>query len=633
MSEHACIPSPCRLIGPRISVFFDTFYLHGRTLHGRTPHGRYSHGRGGLAPVALRAGSGLLLSLFLYLLLLLQLLPGPATAASRAPAEGRRGMVVSSHAEAARAGHAMLARGGNAVDAAVATAFAVGVAQPFSTGIGGGAFILIRTGAGEVVAIDARETAPAAAHRDMFVQPGLPERPSVFGPLAVGTPGFVAGMALALERWGTLSLAEVLGPAIAIAREGFPVGAHHVRMVERMRPLLESGAFPETARIQLPPGGESVERGWRLVQPDLARSLEAIAAQGPKAFYEGDLAAKMVGAVQGRGGLLSAEDLASYEPKLREPVRGRYRELDVYSFPPPSSGGIVLVEVLNIVEGFDLAGHGAGSAAADHRVAEAMKLAFADRAAYMGDPDFVDIPVERLVSKEYGAEQRARINPPRLQRAPWTWGRGEAAIRVEGPGLPMDDSGTAHLSVTDAAGNAVAITSTINTPFGSGITVAGTGIVLNNEMDDFSVAPDTPNAYGLVDTRGANAVAPKKRPLSSMSPTIVVKEGRPFMVTGSPGGPRIISTTLLTILNVVDFGMDVQAAVSAPRFHHQWVPDKLFVESDMPADVVQGLRERGHVVDDSRRHWSSAQSIVIDPASGRHFGGSDPRSDGMAIGY
>jgi len=542
-------------------------------------------------------------------------------------------MVVSSHVEAARAGHAMLARGGNAVDAAVAASFAVGVAQPFSTGLGGGAFILIRSAAGEVVAIDARETAPAAATRDMYVQPGLPERPSLFGPLAVGTPGFVAGMALALERWGTLSLAEVLQPAIAIAREGFPVGPYHVRMLERMRPLLESGAFPETARIQLPAAGASLERCWRLVQPDLAATLETIALQGPKAFYEGDIARRIVAEMQLRGGLLSAEDLAGYEPKLREPVRGRYRGLDIYSFPPPSSGGVVLIEILNIVEGFDLAGYGAGSAAADHRVAEAMKLAFADRAAYMGDPDFVDIPVARLVSKEYAAKQRARINPPRSRRAPWSWGRGEAAIRVEGPGLPANDSGTAHLSVSDAAGNAVAITSTINTPFGSGITVAGTGIVLNNEMDDFSVAPDTPNAYGLVDTRGANAVAPLKRPLSSMTPTIVTKEGRPFMVTGSPGGPRIISTTLQTILNVVDYGMDVQAAVSAPRFHHQWVPDKLFVESDMPADVVKGLRERGHEVDDARRHWSSAQSIVIDPASGRHLGGSDPRSDGMAIGY
>ena len=605
MSERVRQPSPCRPVRPAFSVFSDTFCRVGS--------------RG------IRFG--------LCLLLLTSLAGGTAWAASQAPAEGRRGMVVSSHVEAARAGHAMLARGGNAVDAAVAASFAVGVAQPFSTGIGGGAFILIRTAAGEVVAVDARETAPAAAHRDMYVQPGLPERASMFGPLAVGTPGFVAGMALALERWGTLSLAEVLEPAIRIAREGFPIGPYHVKMVERMRRLLESGAFPETARIQLPRDGAPLERGWVLRQPELAKTLEMIAAQGPKAFYEGDIARRIVGEMQVRGGILTGEDLAGYVPKVREAVRGQYRGLDVYSFPPPSSGGVVLVEILNILEGFDLAAYGAGSAAADHRVAEAMKLAFADRAAYMGDPDFVEVPVERLVSKEYAAAQRKRINPPRKRLAPWTWGRGEEAIRVEGPGLPADDSGTAHLSVTDAAGNAVAVTGTINTPFGSGITVAGTGVVLNNEMDDFSVAPDTPNAYGLVDTRGANAVAAGKRPLSSMTPTIVTKEGRPFMVTGSPGGPRIISTTLLTILNVVDYGMNVQAAVSAPRFPHQWVPDKLFVESDMPADVVEGLRARGHEVDASRKRWSSAQSIVIDPASGRHFGGSDPRSDGMAIGY
>jgi gamma-glutamyltranspeptidase/glutathione hydrolase len=292
-----------------------------------------------------------------------------------------------------------------------------------------------------------------------------------------------------------------------------------------------------------------------------------------------------------------------------------------------------LVEALNILEGFDLAAHGAGSSASGHRIAEALKLAFADRAAWLGDPDFVEIPLEELTNKDYAAKLRERINPPWWRRAPWRWGRGEMAIRVRGPGLPVDDAGTTHLSVTDASGGAVALTMTINTPFGSGITVPGTGIVLNNEMDDFAKAPDLPNVYGLVDTRGANAVAPGKRPLSSMTPTIALRDGRLFMVTGSPGGPKIISTALLTLLNVVDFGMNVQAAVSAPRLHHQWIPDTLLVEPDTPADVVRALRGRGHQVEVAERNWSAAEAIVVDPETGWHLGGSDPRRDGLALGY
>jgi len=266
-------------------------------------------------------------------------------------------------------------------------------------------------------------------------------------------------------------------------------------------------------------------------------------------------------------------------------------------------------------------------------IGETMKLAFADRAAYLGDPDYVEVPVATLISKDYAAQQRARINPAWYRRAPWNWGRGETVIEVRGPGLPANDSGTTHLSVTDEYGNAVAITQTINTPYGSGITVPGTGILLNNEMDDFAVAPDTPNAYGLVDTTGANAIAPGKRPLSSMTPTIVVKDGKTFMVSGSPGGPRIISTTLLTLLNVIDYDMDVQAAVSAPRIHHQWQPNTLYVEPEVTVDVIEGLRKRGHPVEVAPHDWSSAQSIVIDAQTGWHTGGSDPRGDGLAAGY
>jgi gamma-glutamyltranspeptidase/glutathione hydrolase len=326
------------------------------------------------------------------------------------------------------------------------------------------------------------------------------------------------------------------------------------------------------------------------------------------------------------------EDLAGYAPRLREPVRGSYRGLEVLSFPPPSSGGVALVQALNILEGFDVAARGAGSSAAVHLVAEAMKLAFADRAAWLGDPDFVDVPVAGLVSKRYAAGLAARLDPAWWRRPPWRWGSGERALRVTGPGEPPRGAGTTHLSVMDAAGSAVAITQTVNLLFGSGITVPGTGIVLNDEMDDFSVAPDVPNAFGLVDVRGANAVAPGKRPLSSMTPSVLVKGGRALLATGSPGGPRIISTTLLSILNVVEFGMDVQEAVAAPRFHHQWQPDELLVEPATPRDVVEALEARGHHVVVAPHDWSSAQAVHFDAASGLFFGGSDPRSDGLALG-
>jgi len=558
-------------------------------------------------------------------------IPRPVDAASRAPAHSRNGMVATSQVDATRAGVEMLAAGGNAIDAAVASAFAVGVTQPFSSGIGGGAFILIRLADGKVVAIDGRETAPGAADRDMYVRPGVAEDASAYGALAVGTPGMVAGLALALERHGTMTLAEVMAPAIRLARDGFAISPYHVDMMAWKRPRLE-GRFPETLRIHYPPAGVALEPGWRLVQTDLAGTLEQIAEHGPRTFYEGKIAGAIAARVQEGGGLVTIEDLSTYTPKVREAVRGTYRGYDIYSFPPPSSGGIALIESLNILEGIDLASYGAGSSASIHRIVEAMKFAFADRAAHLGDADFVEVPVARLTDKDYAAEMRARINPPWWQRAPWRWGGGERALTLEGPGLPQNDSGTAHLSVTDATGNAVAITVTINTLYGSGITVPGTGIVLNNEMDDFAKAPYEPNSYGLIDTLGRNAVAPYKRPLSSMTPTIVAKDGRTVFVTGSPGGPRIISTVLLTIINTIDYGMDVQQAVSAPRVHHQWVPDKLRVEAAVPADVIDALRARGHNVEVSDWDWSVAEAIAIDPETGWHTGGSDPRSQGLALG-
>ena len=565
---------------------------------------------------------------------LIVLLSPAAWAASPAPAWAPNGMVVSSQADATRAGVTLLQAGGNAVDAAVATAFAVGVTQPFSTGIGGGGFILIRTAAGEVVAIDGRETAPAAATADMYIREGVDERASVRGPLAVGTPGLVAGLAMALELYGTKTLSECMQPAIALAETGFEVSAYNVRLMEFMRRRLPAERFPETARIQFPKASETTRAGWRLVQKDLAKSLSLIAEEGPSAFYEGPIAQAIAREMERRGGLVNAVDLASYKPVRREVVTGSYRGLSIHSFPPPSSGGVLLVQMLNVLEGYDdLAERGAGSSASLHVIAEAMKLAFADRAFFLGDPDFVEMPIDTLVSKDYAARQRARINPPWFRRAPWHWFRGEMAIRVKAPGIPVEDHGTTHLSVTDRFGNAVAITKTINTPYGSGITARGTGILLNNEMDDFAKAIGVPNSYGLVDTRGANLVAPGKRPLSSMTPTIVEKDGKVFLVTGSPGGSRIISATLLSILNVVDYEMNVKQAVAAPRFHHQWEPDKIVVEPAVPLDVIQGLRERGHIVEVSRRNWSAVEAILVDPESGLHYGGNDPRRDGLALGY
>jgi gamma-glutamyltranspeptidase/glutathione hydrolase len=560
-------------------------------------------------------------------------IPEFARAAAAAPAEAERGMVVSSQVDATRAGLAMLARGGNAIDAAVATAFAVAVTQPMSTGIGGGAFALIRLASGEVLALDCRETAPAAATRDMYLAPGLRRSASLYGGLAVATPGLVAGLVELQARYGTLPLGAVLEPAIRLAREGFAIGPYHAARLEQARTTGMPDEFPETGRIQFPPDGQPIHAGWRLVQRDLGDTLAAIAEHGADAFYRGPIAERIAAEVAARGGILTREDLASYTPKWRKPLLGNYRGYEVLSFPPPSSGGVALIEMLNVLEGFDLAALGAGSSAGIHRIAESMKLAFADRNHWLGDPDFVSVPVDALIAKDYAQRQRARINPPRLERSIFTWGRDESAIAVEASGLEQNDAGTTHLSVADAAGNAVALTETINTVFGSGVTVPGTGILLNNEMDDFSVAPNRPNVYGLVDTRGQNAIAAGKRPLSSMTPTFVQKDGALAMVTGAPGGPRIITATLLTILNVVDYRMNAQEAVAAPRFHHQWLPDQLTLEPEIPADVVESLRDRGHQVEVGDEHWSSTEVIVVDPVSRWLTGGSDPRRDGLAAGY
>lgn len=568
----------------------------------------------------------------LGLLLLALAAPAPLGAAASAPSVSDEGMVASPQPDATRAGVEVLRDGGNAVDAAVATAVALCVTDAHHSGLGGGGFLLIRTADGDAVAIDARETAPAAATRDMYVKSGVPEDASKRGALAVATPGLLRGLVMALAEHGTMTLERVMRPAIRLAEEGFAVGPRHVRTVRYW--AREGGAerFPGTAAIQLPEDREAFRPGWTLVQEELAETLRRIAEEGPEVFYEGALGRAIVEEVQERGGILRMDDLRGYRAKVREPVRGVYRSHTVLSFPPPSSGGIALVQMLNVLEGFDLGALDAGSSHAVHLATEAMKLAFADRAAHLGDGDFVDVPRERLTSESYADALRARINPPRWRRAPWTWHRDEVAIEVKGPGFSPSPGGTTHLSVTDAEGGAVAITQTVNLLFGSGITVPGTGVVLNDEMDDFAKAIGEPNAFGLVATTGANAIAPGKRPLSSMSPTILVRSGRPYLVTGSPGGPRIITTTLESILNVVDWEMDVQEALAFRRFHHQWVPRRLSVEPPFSSDVIEALRARGHTVEVSEREWSNAQAVRVDPDTGRHYGASDPRGDGLALG-
>jgi gamma-glutamyltranspeptidase/glutathione hydrolase len=426
-------------------------------------------------------------------------------------------------------------------------------------------------------------------------------------------------MVALIEAYGTMPLATVLAPAIELAANGVEIGVYHSRLTGFMRGRLTADRFPETWRIQFEPFDPATMQGQLLIQSDLAESLRLLAKDGEGVFRDGAIAQAIAAEVQRQGGLLTLEDIRDYEPRWREPVIGEYRGLRVASFPPPSSGGVVLIEALNVLEGFDLAALPPDSAQAIHLVAEAMKLAFADRAAYMGDSDFVEVPIERLVSKEYAAVQRARIN-------------GETATVIVAPGGLPEDAGTTHLSVSDSEGRAVALTMTINTPFGSGITVPGTGVVLNNEMDDFAIATGTPNSYGLIDTRGANLVAPGKRPLSSMTPTILDREGELFMVSGSPGGPRIITTTLLTILNVVDWGMTPQEAVAAARYHHQWDPNQLSVEPETEDAIVVDLEAKGHTVSRSPRRWSAAEVIVIDPATGLAVGGADPRTDGAAVG-
>lgn len=531
-----------------------------------------------------------------------------------------RGYVASVSPVATRAGLEALKSGGNAVDAAIATAITLGVVDGHNSGLGGGCFLLIRLADGRIFAIDGRETAPAAATRDMFLRDGKADvNLSQTGPLAAGVPGQLAALSYASTNFGKLPLRRLLEPAATIAEAGFRVDRGYARNLASSAEDLRK--FPASRALLLNPDGSAPKAGDRLKLPDLGRSLRTMAEQGAGWFYTGDFARLTDQWMRGNGGLLTTNDFAAYRPKLREPVRTTYRGYEIIGFPPPSSGGVHVGQILNILENFDLRSMGADSADFVHVVTEAMKLAFADRAHWLGDPDFVPVP-RGLVAKDYAKQLASRISLMRATPVP---------THGEPPNATSDvfKKHTTHFSTADAEGNWVACTATVNTSFGSKVVIPGTGIVLNNEMDDFSAQPGVANYFGLVGAE-ANAVAPGKRPLSSMSPTIVLKDGKPILAVGAAGGPTIISQTLLAIIRTIDFGMDPKKALAAPRFHHQWQPDQLRVENRLPAKVVAELEKRGHKV--VRVGTIGVSQAVGRSSKGGFDGASDPRVDGAAEG-
>ncbi|MCK1340092.1 gamma-glutamyltranspeptidase/glutathione hydrolase [Bradyrhizobium sp. LB8.2] len=532
------------------------------------------------------------------------------------PAE--HGMVVAQEKISAQVGADILRRGGNAVDAAVATGFAMAVTYPRAGNIGGGGFMVIHSAErNEDITIDYRETAPAATTPQIFLgADGKPDAAkSRDSALGVGVPGTVAGLALALEKYGSgqFTLAQLLEPAIAIARDGFVVSDDIADTLPGWHRRL--ARWPTSAKIFSRPDGTPLGEGDRLVQSDLAETLSAVAAQGPRGFYEGPVAEKLAKAVSDAGGIMTPADLKSYQAVIRAPVRGTYRGYDIVSMPLPSSGGVVLVETLNILEGFQLADLKQGSPASLHLLIEAMKRAYADRARYLGDPAFVNAPIGTLIAKDYAAKLRATISADRAT---------PSKQLVSTATSPHEGSNTTHFSVVDGSGNAVSNTYTLNFSYGLGLVADGTGVLLNNELDDFTAAVGASNAYGLVGFE-ANLPGPGKRPLSSMSPTIVLKDGKPVLVTGSPGGSRIISTVLQVIVNVLDYKMDVAAAVAAPRLHHQWLPDEVRIESGFPDNVLLELKAMDHLIVEPMGQ-TSANSIAV-TANGP-LGAPDPRTRG-----
>lgn len=538
------------------------------------------------------------------------------------PVIAKNGMVASQHPEATAVGLEILKKGGNAVDAAVAVGFALAVVLPRAGNIGGGGFmVMYDERSSQTRAINYREMAPAAATRYMY----LDEQGQVNNTLlnsdyqSSGVPGTVAGLCLALEKYGTLSLAEVLEPAIRLARDGFYVTDNLAVVLRTLASRLKK--WPETAAIFYKEDGTYFQAGDLLVQADLAASLQLIAEEGSDAFYKGSIAARIARDMEDNGGLITMDDMKAYKPQETDVVWGSFMGYDIASMPPPSSGGVHLIQILNMLEAFPLKSFGHNSAASIHVMTESMKLAYADRSKHLGDPLFWDVPVSELTSKSYANFLRKGINPS----------KAIPSIDIA-PGNPRDyeSEETTHFTVVDGVGNVVSNTYTLNFSFGSGVVAKGTGILMNNEMSDFSAKPGAPDAYGLLGG-DANAIEAGKRPLSSMTPTLVFKDGKPFMATGSPGGSRIITTVLQIIVNAIAFDMNIAEASHAPRFHHQWFPDALYVERGISPDTEAILKQLGHNVQ-LRNAMGSTQSIMI--KDGFLYGSSDPRRpDAETLGY
>ncbi len=537
------------------------------------------------------------------------------------PVHATHGMVASESAYASQAGLQVLKEGGNAIDAAVAVGFALAVTLPNAGNLGGGGFMVIHDGkSGKDTAIDFREMAPAAASRDMYLDDkgNVVANKSLYTHAAIGVPGSVAGLLYALDHYGTRKRGTVIAPAIALADKGFPVGEQLALVLAAEKDHL--APWPASKKVFFK-GDATLGVGEPLVQKDLAGSLRLIAEKGASGFYEGRIAAAIAAESQAHGGPLTAADLKAYRVVERTPVRGTYRGYEIVSMPPPSSGGAHIIQILNILQRYPLKDWGFNSAKSVHVMAEAEKLAYADRSEYLGDPDFVKIPLKGIMSTAYADDLAKKID---LAHA-----TPSATIKPGRP-QPYESDQTTQFTVADAMGNVVSTTYTLNLNFGSGIMAAGTGILLNDEMDDFSAKPGVPNAFGLIGG-DANAVGPRKRPLSSMSPTLVLKDGKPWLATGSPGGARIITTTLQAIVDAIDFGMNPAESASAVRFHHQWLPDELRVEKGFPKDTADLLSAMGHKVVE-RSAMGKTQTIQVTP--GGFLGYSDPRNpNGATLGY
>ena len=557
-------------------------------------------------------------------------------AANPAPVRAPHAMVASGHELASQAGVEVMRQGGNAVDAAVATGFALAVVLPEAGNLGGGGFMLLRLADGHAHFLDFREKAPAAATRDMYLDAKgnvVPDA-SVVGYRAIAVPGSVAGLVYAEKKFGKLTLAQVMAPAIRLARQGFALSQRDARQLHD--PSLAE--FPESRRI-FQRDGSYYQSGDVFKQPELARTLERIAAD-PDSFYHGAVAQELADSIQKGGGLITAKDLAAYEVKEREPVHGNYRGYEIIAAPPPSSAGIALIELLNILEGYELAKLGDGSADSVHLMAEAFRRAFFDRAELLGDPDFASVPVAALIDKHYAAAWRESLDPHRATASANLRRPVQAFEKLDRVAAVRESDDTTHYSVIDAAGNAVAVTTTLNDLFGSRVTAAGLGFLLNDEMDDFTSKPGTPNMFGLLQGE-ANAIAPGKRPLSAMAPTIVLQDGHLFLVLGSRGGPRIISAVAQVLANVIDYKRNIQQAVDAPRFHHQWMPDVLRVEKNgFSPEAGNRLGAMGHKIEEGytergkwRGQWGDVECVSVDPKTGERLGASDRRYEGRAVGY